>query len=160
VNPGFAIADAEINVIAVRGGAGIGRREIAGTSATACEGLPAAVRAGDLVFFSGMVAADSNGLVAAARTDPRQPYFGCSIEAQMDYLIDEADRVCREAGTALENVVRIQQFHTDLRELHATYRAWQRRLPGRALPISAVQVPTGLVVPGCTVQIDLWVYAP
>lgn len=31
--------------------------------------------------------------------------------------------------------------------------------PARPLPFSAVEVPF-LPVPGCTVQLDLWVYAP
>jgi enamine deaminase RidA (YjgF/YER057c/UK114 family) len=77
----------------------------------------------------------------------------------MECLIDEAARVCEAAGTSLENLVRIQQFHTDLSDLYAACRVWQRRLPGRALPIAAAQVPV-LPVPGCTVQLDLWAYAP
>jgi enamine deaminase RidA (YjgF/YER057c/UK114 family) len=112
------------------------------------------------VFLSGMLAADADGLIAKARVDPREPYFNSSIEQQMECLLDEAERICDAAGTSLENVVRIQQFHTDLNELYAAWRVWDRRLPGRPLPISAVQVPAPLVVPGCTVQLDLWVYAP
>jgi hypothetical protein len=56
--------------------------------------------------------------------------------------------------------VRVQQFHTDLNELYPACRVWQRRLPGRPLPLSAVQVPEPLAIPGCSVQLDLWVYAP
>lgn len=160
MNPGFAIADArcEINLIAVRGG-GVSKKTIAGALPPMCDGFPSAVRAGDLVFFSGLLAADAEGLVRAARVDTRQPYYGSSIEAQMECLIDEAARICKAAGTSLENVVRIQQFHTDLSELHAACAVWQRRLPGRALPIAAAQVPGPLAVPGCTVQLDLWAYA-
>jgi hypothetical protein len=55
--------------------------------------------------------------------------------------------------------LRIQQFHTDLSEFYPTYAAWQNVLPGRALPISAVEVPR-MPVPECTVLMDLWVYAP
>ena len=160
-NPGFAIADArcEINLIAHRG-AGKSATRVSGTLPPACEGLPPAVRAGDLLLFSGMLAADGDGVVSKARVDPLQPYFGSSIEAQMDCLIDEAEAICRAAGVTLDNLVRIQQFHTDLNELHAACRAWERRLPGRALPLSAIQVPAPLLVPGCTVQLDLWAYAP
>jgi enamine deaminase RidA (YjgF/YER057c/UK114 family) len=162
LNPGFAIADArcEINLVALHGGAKRTRTTVSGALPAACDGIPSAVRSGDLVFFSGMLAADAEGLVREARIDRRQPYFGSSIEAQMECLIDEAERICRNAGTALENLVRIQQFHTDLNEFHAASRVWQRRLPGRPLPISAVQVPAPLLVPGCTVQLELWAYAP
>jgi enamine deaminase RidA (YjgF/YER057c/UK114 family) len=125
-----------------------------------CDGYPAAVRAGDLLCFSGMVAADADGLAKRARLDPCRPYFGSSIEGQMEHLLSVADAVCRKAGTRLENVLRIQQAHTDLHEFYGAARAWQNRLPGVPLPISAFQVPAPLLVPGCTVQFDLWVYAP
>ncbi len=161
MNPGFAIADArcEINLIALRAGSRLTRKAIAGELPPMCDGFPSAVRAGDLVFFSGLIAADAEGLVHAARVDPRQPYYGSSIEAQMECLIDEAARICEAAGTSLENLVRIQQFHTDLSELYPACRVWQRRLPGRPLPIAAAQVPGPFAVPGCTVQLDLWAYA-
>lgn len=161
LNPGFAITDArcEINLVA-RAPSGPEKRSVAGASPPACDGLPNAIRCGDLLFFSGMVAGDADGLVREARVDPRQPYFTSSIEAQMEWLLDEAERICKAAGTSLGKIVRIEQFHTDLRELYAACGVWQRRLPGKALPLSALQVPGPLVVPGCTVQLDLWVYAP
>jgi len=35
-----------------------------------------------------------------------------------------------------------------------------RRLDGQPVPFSAVEVPHPLPVPGCTVMLDIWVYAP
>jgi hypothetical protein len=55
--------------------------------------------------------------------------------------------------------VRVQQFHTDLNDFYPAYRAWHERLEGRPLPFSAIEVPF-LPVPGCTILLDLWVYAP
>lgn len=78
----------------------------------------------------------------------------------MEYILDVAERLCEEAGTSIENVVRIQQYHTDLSQFHDCCRAWIRRLGDRPLPLSAVAVPPPLAVPGCTVMVDLWVYAP
>jgi enamine deaminase RidA (YjgF/YER057c/UK114 family) len=118
------------------------------------------MRAGDLLFFSGLVAADAQGLIERARLDPRQPYYGSSIEAQMAYLLAVAGAVCRQAGTSLANVVRIQQMHTDLTEFYPACQQWHHRLPGVSLPLAAFQVPAPLLVPGCTVQLDLWVYVP
>jgi enamine deaminase RidA (YjgF/YER057c/UK114 family) len=160
--PGFAIADAriEINLVALTDELKAERIELPEARAAVCDGHPVAIRAGDMLFFSGMVAADENGLVERARVDPRRPYFGSSIEGQMEHLLSMADAVCRKAGTRLENVVRIQQAHTDLNEFYAACKVWQSRLPGVPLPISAFQVPAPLQVPGCTVQFDLWVYAP
>jgi hypothetical protein len=57
-------------------------------------------------------------------------------------------------------VTRILQVHTDLNDLLPALRVWQRRLPGIPLPISAARVPAPLIVPQCSVQIDLWIYAP
>jgi len=66
-------------------------------------------------------------------------------------------RICREAGTTLANVVRAQQFHTDLAGFSGAWRAWDRHLPGRPVPFSAIEVPA-LGVPGAVVMLDLWVY--
>jgi enamine deaminase RidA (YjgF/YER057c/UK114 family) len=160
--PGFAIADAriEINLIAAADELQAERIEVPGAAPSVCDGYPIAIRAGDLLFFSGMVAADADGLAQAARVDPCAPYFGSSIDGQMDYLLSIADAACRKAGTRLENVLRIQQAHTTLDDFYPACRQWQKRLPGVPLPISAIQVPGELLVPGCTVQLDLVVYAP
>ena len=77
-------------------------------------------------------------------------------------ILSAAASASRRLGgcTRLENVLRIQQVHTDLRDFPRACRAWQKRLPGVPLPISAFQVPKPLLVPGCSVQFDLWVYCP
>jgi enamine deaminase RidA (YjgF/YER057c/UK114 family) len=160
--PGFAIVDAriEINLIAATEELQVERIEVPGAAPSVCDGHPLAVRAGDLLFFSGMVAADDHGLVQGARIDPCEPYFGSSIEGQLEYLLSIADAACAKAGTRLENVLRIQQAHTSLDDFYPACRQWQKRLPGVPLPISALQVPGELLVPACTVQLDLVVYAP
>jgi enamine deaminase RidA (YjgF/YER057c/UK114 family) len=162
VQPGLAIADArlEITLVALCDDRQAARIEVAEAMPTVCDGHAVAIRAGDLLCFSGMVAADAQGLVERARLDPRQPYYGSSIEAQMAYLLAVADAVCRQAGTSLANVVRIQQMHTDLSEFYPACQQWHRRLPGVPLPMAAFQVPAPLLVPGCTVQLDLWVHVP
>ena len=160
-DPGFFLSNGriEINTIAVKSGAKRKREVIDAGVFPAFAGFPQGVRAGDLLFLSGMLAVDANGLVDSARTDPEQPYLGSSAQAQVDVMLDNAEKICAAVGTSLANVVRIQQYHTDLREFHNAYEAWERHLPGRHLPFSAVKVPF-LPAPGCTVQLDLWVYAP
>jgi enamine deaminase RidA (YjgF/YER057c/UK114 family) len=106
-----------------------------------------------------LMAADKAGLARDVRIDPAQPYFGSSVQAQMRKMLEDAQKICLAAGTSLANVVRIQQYHTDLREFYPAYQVWERQLQGRHLPFSAVEVPF-LPVPGCSVQLDLWVYAP
>lgn len=160
--PGFAIADArlEINLVATTERAKAVRVEHDRAAHAVCDGHPVALRVGNLLLFSGLVAADTHGLIAPARIADRHRYVASGIEAQMEYLIDVAHEVCERSGASLRNVVRIQQLHTDLADFLPACRVWQRRLPGLPLPIGAARVPAPLVVPGCTVQLELWIYAP
>ena len=160
-NPGFFLADAriEINTIALTDAGKTQKKIVDGGVTPTYRGYSQAVRAGDLLFISGLLATDGEGLARAARMDPSQPYFGSSVQEQMQVLLVNAQKICRAAGTSLANVVRIQQYHTDLQDFFPAYRVWEQHLPGQYLPFSAVEVPF-LPVPGCCVQLDLWVYAP
>ncbi len=145
----------EINLIAHPDGASVD----AGV-AMPFAGQAQAVRAGDLLFLSALMAADADGLKPEAAVDPRQPWFRDGAEAQADIILDAAEALCAAAGTTLANIVRAQHFLTDLGAFYAVHRAWRQRLPGRPVPFSAVEVPAPLPVPGATVMMDLWVYAP
>jgi enamine deaminase RidA (YjgF/YER057c/UK114 family) len=149
----------EINVMALRSGGATRKQHVDAGIATGFRNQPQAVRAGDLLCMSGLMAIDQDGLVAAAGVDARQPWFSSSAEAQADCIIDSVERLCAAAGTALHNVVRVQQFHTDLGEFYSVYKVWERRLGGRPLPFSAVEVPS-LPVPGATVMIEVWAFVP
>jgi len=159
-SPGFAIADArcEINLLAVTREGKIPKAPVKGDFPAVCDGHPLAVRAGNLLCFSGLVAADAKGPVRAMRRRANRSRPG--VPSQMEYLLDVAEEGCRLAGTSLKNVVRIQQFHTELEDFAPACHVWHERLGGQPLPISAIQVPGPLVVPGCTVQLDVWVYVP
>lgn len=145
-NPGFAIEDAriEINCVATDGSLAAERIDMPQAAPAVCDGHPVGMRVGDLLFVPGLVASDDKG----------------QVKKEMEYLIALADAICRKAGTKLENVLRIQQVHTDLKDFRRACRAWQKRLPDLPLPIAAFQVPEPLLVPGCSVQFDLWVYCP
>ena len=156
---GLAIEDGkiEINILAHRNGAEAKAIVEAGVATTFADQAEA-VRCGDLLFLSGLMAADGKGPLAAP--DPRQPHFGDPAGEEADAILDAAERICAAAGTSLENVVRVQQFHTDIADFYAVHQSWQRRLPGRPIPFSAIGVPGPLPVPGCSTMMDLWVYAP
>lgn len=155
---GLAAARVEINLIAVSGKAKR-KQVIDGGVALPFEGLPQAVRAADFLFLSGLMAVDVNGLLRDATPDPDQPWFGGGAEAEADAIIENARKLCAAGGTDLANVVRIQIFLSDISLFPAVCRAWRKALPGRPLPFSAVEV-AAMSVPGCTVLMDLWVYAP
>ncbi|MEW6454562.1 MAG: Rid family hydrolase [Pseudomonadota bacterium] len=150
----------EINVLAAKPGSAAQKRHIDAGVATAFLNQPQAVKAGDLLITSAQMACDRNGLVASAAVDPRQPHFGSTAEAQAEAIIDKFEKICAKAGTSLENLTRVLLFHTDIREFYPVYKVWERRLGGRPLPFSAVEVPGPLPVPGATVMIEAWFYAP
>ncbi|MET0866956.1 MAG: Rid family hydrolase [Pseudorhodoplanes sp.] len=159
--PGFAIEDARIEINLVASTQKDLERFSGGRSEfTTCHGHPVAIRSGNFLIFSGMIAADRDGLAATARIAPRDHYFSSAIEAQMEFLIDCLEETCAKAGANLRNVARILQAHCDLDDLLPALKVWQRRLPGVPLPLSAIGVPAPLVVPSCKVQLDIWVYAP
>lgn len=150
----------EINVIAAKPGSAARKLHIDAGVAAAFRHQPQAVKAGDLLFIPALLAADGSGLLSAAKVDRRQPYFSSSPEVQADAIIDKVARLCEAAGTSLANVVRILLFLTDLREFYPVIKAWERRLGGRPLPFSAVEVPSPLPVPGASLMIETWVYSP
>jgi len=150
----------EINVLAVKPNSTTRKQTIDAGVPTVFRNQPQAVKAGDLLFLSGLMAVDGGGLIDTARVDARQPFFLSSAEAQAECIIGNIERLCAAAGTSLQNVVRVQQYQTDLAEFYPIYKVWERRLGGRPLPFSAVQVPGPLPVPGATVLMDVWAYAP
>jgi enamine deaminase RidA (YjgF/YER057c/UK114 family) len=160
--PGFVCEAGriEINTISVRRDGRTRKQVVDAGVPMPFAGQVQAIRAGDLLFLGGLMAVDQRGALAPeAQLDPRQPHFGSAAELQMEFMLAQAERICRKAGTMLGNVVRVQQFHTRLADFHAAWRVWDRHLPGRHLPFSAIEVPA-LAVPGAVVLLDLWVYVP
>ncbi len=150
----------EINMLAVRPGSAAARRNVDAGVATAFRHQPQAAKAADLLFIPALMAADRDGLLPAAAVDPRQPYFSSSPEAQAEAILDNMARLCAAAGTTLANVVRVLIFMTDIAEFYPVYKAWERRLGGRPSPFTAIEVPAPLPVPGASVMMEAWVYAP
>ncbi|MGH8641283.1 MAG: RidA family protein [Burkholderiales bacterium] len=149
--PGFIceVGRIEINTLSVRRGGRTRKQVIDAGVPTAYAGHVQAVRAGDLLFLSGLMAVDDGGALAG----------GSAVQGQMDVMLAHAERICRKAGTSLSNVVRAQQFHTKLADFPAAWETWDRHLPGQHLPFSAIEVPA-LAVPGAVVMLDLWIYVP
>ena len=150
----------EINTVALKPGGAARKTPIDAGVATAFMHQPQAVKAGDLLFMSGLMAIDRDGLVREAAADPRRPHFSSPAEAQAECIIGDIEKLCAVAGTSLGNVVRIIQFHTELAEFYPVYKVWERKLGGRPVPFCALQVPTPLPVPGASLMIEAWAYVP
>jgi enamine deaminase RidA (YjgF/YER057c/UK114 family) len=158
--PGFIIPESriEINTIALAKNASTQKKVIAPVPPL-FEGATTAIRAGDLLFISGLMAVRDGALIPGARVDPAQPYYAIPVKAELREIIAQAQAICQAAGTQLSNALRIQQFHADLADLPATLEVWSEAMDGNALPLSPIEVPW-LPVPGARLQVDLWVYAP
>ncbi len=150
----------EINLVAVTDKGRTTKQVIDGGIPAEMTYGAAAVCAGDLLMLSGMMAVDASGSLAAMRAGQGFPFFGGAARAQMEYIVHAIKTVCTAAGTAIENVARIHQFHSDLGEFYPMHRTWQEALGGAPVPFTAIQVHPPLPVPACSVIVDCWVYVP
>jgi enamine deaminase RidA (YjgF/YER057c/UK114 family) len=113
-----------------------------------------AVRAGHLVFAAGQVASDfKQGVAAEARLDPAFPYYGSAIKKQTRYVLENLAQTFKAAGTSMDHVVKAQVFHTDLVNFSAFDEVWKEFFA--APPPRTTIGTTGLLVPGCLVEVDL-----
>jgi enamine deaminase RidA (YjgF/YER057c/UK114 family) len=160
-NPGFVInaLRIEINTISLATKGKTQREIIRGPEPPAFDNHVSAIKCGDLLFLSGLMAVENGRLIDEARVDDRQPYYGIPIKAELRSILRQAEAICRSAGTSLRNAVRIQQFHTDLADLPAALEAWDEAMDHAPLPLSPIEV-AWLPVPGARVQVDLWVHVP
>ena len=160
-NPGFVINDLriEINTISLAAAGKTKAEIIRGPEPPLFDGWISAIKCDDLLFLSGLMAVEGGRIIDEARVDPRQPFYGIPVKAELRSIIRQAEAICRNAGTSLRNAVRIQQFHLDLADLPATLEVWDEAMSHAALPLSPVEV-AWLPVPGGRIQVDLWVYVP
>jgi reactive intermediate/imine deaminase len=120
-----------------------------------CQG----VLAGETLYAAGQIASDyKTGVPPEARQDPAFPYYGSTIQKQARYILNNLRSVFQAAGCDFKDVVKSQVFLTDLNEFYYFDQVWKEFFPS-APPRTTVQV-SGLLVPGCKVEIDLWGVRP
>ena len=118
-----------------------------------------AILAGETLYAAGQIAADSRGGVApAARQDPAFPYYGSDIQKQTRYVLNNLRSAFKAAGCDLKDAVKSQVFLTDLKDFYYFDQVWKEFFPSPP-PRTSVQV-SGLLVPGCRVEIDLTAVLP
>src|SRR5687768_16182122 len=120
-----------------------------------CQG----VMAGDTLYAAGQIASDyRTGVPPEARQDPAFPYYGLDIQKQARYILGNLSKVLAAGGCDLKDVVKSQVFLTDLDDFYYFDQVWKEFFPSPP-PRTTVQV-SGLLVPGCKVEIDLWAVRP
>ncbi|PYM14150.1 MAG: hypothetical protein DMD81_18840 [Candidatus Rokuibacteriota bacterium] len=143
----------EIDLIAALPSARIERIEVSDIPQPLAHYTPA-TRVGGLVFAAGQIASDyRTGVPLAARRDPTFPFYGSDIKRQTRYVLDNLARTFKAAGTSMDQVVKAQVFHTDLGNFAEFDEVWREVFPSP--PPRTTIGTTGLLVPGCLVEIDL-----
>src|SRR5438094_306022 len=118
-----------------------------------------AARAGDLVFAAGHLASDfKQGVAPEARVDPAFPFYDSAIKKQTRYVLGNLARTFEAAGTSLSHVVKAQVFLTDLAHFNGFDEVWRECFP--TPPPRTTIGTSGLLVPGCLVEVDLTATMP
>src|SRR2546423_7798848 len=120
-----------------------------------CQG----VHVGETVYAAGQIASDyQTGVPSQARQDPAFTYYGSHIQKQARYILQNLRSVLQAGGCDLKDVVKSQVFLTDLDDFFYFDQVWKEFFPSPP-PRTTVQV-SGLLVPSCRVEIDLWAVQP
>jgi reactive intermediate/imine deaminase len=102
-----------------------------------------AVRAGDLLFVSGVVAVDADGNLVG-RDD---------VVAQTRQVLENMRRVLEAAGCGFEDVVKVTIFLTDVDD-RPSINPLRQEVFGAARPASTLVEVSRLAVPGAKVEIE------
>jgi enamine deaminase RidA (YjgF/YER057c/UK114 family) len=107
-------------------------------------GYSRAVRVGNLIAVAGTTAVDENGTVIGAG-DPG---------AQARFIFQKIGRALAEAGSSLEDVVRIRTFVTDISRWEGVARV-QGEVFAEIRPAATLVEVTALVKPELLVEIEV-----
>jgi enamine deaminase RidA (YjgF/YER057c/UK114 family) len=148
----------EINLIALKSGARR-RKEVIATGIPAAAMYGPCVRAGELVFPSGLIAVDADGRVPG--TDLASAFDALSLAGQLQgaLLMSYMDAVCKAVGVSAANAVRAQYFLSDIRDFAGIAAAWQDHYGRQPHPFACVQVPGPMPASGAIAIGDFWIYA-
>jgi 2-iminobutanoate/2-iminopropanoate deaminase len=102
-----------------------------------------AVRAGDLLFISGIVGVDGRGALVG----------GDDVAAQALQVFENMRAVLDEAGCRFEDVVKVTVYLTDVDD-RPKINPVRREVFGNARPSSTLVEVSRLAVPGAKVEID------
>jgi 2-iminobutanoate/2-iminopropanoate deaminase len=108
-----------------------------------------AVRAGDLLFVSGVVAVGAEGKLVG----------GDDVVAQTRQVLENMRRVLDAAGCGFEDVVKVTIFLTDVDD-RARINPLRQEVFGTTRPASTLVEVSRLAVPGARVEIEAVALVP
>ena len=147
----------EINLIALRNGA-TRRKQVVETGVPSAATYGPCVRAGELVFPSGVMPVGRDGTVPAVENAAALDGLSLRGQAQGAMVLSYAEAVCKAVGRSMRDVVRAQYFLTDIKDFAGVSAAWSDRYGRQPHPFAAVQVPGPLPPSGASIIADFWMY--
>ena len=108
-----------------------------------------AIKAGPLLWVSGQIAGNEEGLL----TEPD----GVS---QARYAFSRIAEICDAGRTDLSNLLRVRAFVTDIEDSYHVYQVLREVIPSEPPTVSITTVPGPLYVDGCRIIVDAVAYVP
>jgi 2-iminobutanoate/2-iminopropanoate deaminase len=102
-----------------------------------------AVRAGDLLFVSGCVPVDGEGLLIG----------GDDVVAQARQVLENVGAVLAAAGATFADVVKVTVYLTDIAD-RAAINPVRQEIFGESRPASTLVEVSALAIPGAKLEID------
>ena len=106
-----------------------------------------AVRAGDMVFISGQVAADSSGNIV-----------GDTVGEQTEQVFQNCKAALALADASFDDVVKVNVFLTDMNYFAGMNEVYRKHFPEAAPTRTTVGTPLARL--GLLIEIDMIAYAP
>ena len=117
---------------------------------------PLAVRAGELVFVGGQMAANpSSGIPEEAKLFPHYYWHGSSIHKQLTYVYKNLDRTLQTLGSSLRRCLKINSYHTLPSEIDMALRLRKEWFDVDGAPPSSLLFVKELPVHGASVCLDM-----
>jgi enamine deaminase RidA (YjgF/YER057c/UK114 family) len=149
----------EINMLALKKGAKR-QKSIVEADVPQMAAYGPAVRVGEFLFPSGLMAIEEDGAIADATTSAAFDGLSHAGYVQASTIFRYAEALCAKAGTSMQNVVRAQYFVSDVGEFAGISAAWVKARGEQPHPFVCVGVPDRMPAPGAKIIADFWIYAP
>jgi enamine deaminase RidA (YjgF/YER057c/UK114 family) len=156
---GFATIEGivEINLIALKNGA-TRKKEIIKVDLPQMASYGPVIRAGELVFASGLLPIGHDGMVAGLQQGKEFDGICLSGQLQAAAIYDQAEAIAKAAGVSMKNAVRAHYWVSDIKEFPGVALEWSGRYGAAPHPLACVVSPP-MPAPGATVMADFWFYA-
>ena len=112
------------------------------------------MRAGDFLLFSTQLPTGPEGIDDGLLGNPELPYFSDPARLQAARLMDNMSAICEAAGTSVENLCQVKEFHVDLSSFMSVREEWASRFGDVPPATTSVEIGGPLIAPGCALQLD------